>query len=318
MKCRPSTCAPDTDATGFDPFMRTPPRVPPAPVTGIWRCRNVCLPVGSDPLIMGVLNVTPDSFSDGGQFLDLPKASAQALHMLAEGAHIIDIGGESTRPGAQSVTAREQIARVIPAIAAIREQAPDAVLSVDTTNALVAGKAIEAGANIINDTSGLTCDPAMPALVRESGAGVVIMHMQGTPATMQQNPAYQDCIPEIHTWLQARLAALLQTGIARESIAIDPGIGFGKKLFHNLEILHRLAHFTSLGVPILVGASRKRFIGIVGESSLPQDRLPGSLAALTCAVLQGASILRVHDVAASRQAALVAAAVREPARWQDV
>ena len=266
---------------------------------------------------MGVLNVTPDSFSDGGAYLRPEKAIGQAVRMIAEGAHIIDIGGESTRPGATPVPAEAQIERVTPVMEGILQQAPDAVISIDTTYAQVADKAIAAGACIINDISGLTHDPAMLELAHHTQAGIVVMHMQGRPENMQVNPQYQDCVPEIHQWLRERIEALVGAGISRKAIAADPGIGFGKKLCHNLEILHRLAHFTPLGVPILVGASRKRFIGMVGQVESPLDRLPGSLAALTCAVLQGAAILRVHDVAASLQAARIAAAIRDPARWQD-
>lgn len=283
-----------------------------------WICRHRCLPVGDDPLIMGILNVTPDSFSDGGMYTNPEKAVAQAQRMTQEGADIIDIGGESTRPGAAPVSAEAQINRVIPVIEGILTSLPNAVISIDTTSATVAQKAIAAGACIINDISGLSCDPAMPELARSTKAGIVIMHMQGTPQNMQNNPHYQDCVAEIGQWLQQRIASLVAIGLDRRAIVADPGIGFGKKIRHNLEILDRLAHFTSLHVPIVVGASRKRFIGMVGQAESPQDRLPGSLAALTCAVLKGASILRVHDVQASVQAARVAAAIRKPARWQDV
>ncbi len=267
---------------------------------------------------MGVVNVTPDSFSDGGQYLDASQAIKKALHMIRQGARILDIGGESTRPGAASVAPEEQILRVLPVIEGILAKEPHAIISIDTTSSIVAQKAISAGASIINDISGLTQDTDMPELARETRVGIVIMHMQGTPENMQHDPCYEDCVAEIREWLQARVNTVTAMGIDPASIAIDPGIGFGKKLAHNLEILHRLAHFTSIGAPILVGASRKRFIGTVGNVESPEDRLPGSLAALTCAVLQGASILRVHDVPESLQAARIAAAIREPARWENL
>ncbi len=290
----------------------------PSPSGKLWACRDHHLVIGSVPLIMGVLNVTPDSFSDGGAYNSPSKAIAQALHMRAEGAHIIDIGGESSRPGATPVPPQEQISRVVPVIEGILANTPDAVISIDTTSAAVAAAAIAAGACIINDISGLTHDPDMPELALRTKAGLVIMHMQGTPGNMQDHPVYQDCVAEIHAWLQQRIETLTGIGIAPNAIAIDPGIGFGKKMCHNLEILHRLAHFSSLGVPVLVGASRKRFIGMIGNADDPQDRLPGSLAAVACATWNGAAILRVHDVAASLQAARIAAAIQEPARWKNV
>ncbi len=267
---------------------------------------------------MGVINVTPDSFSDGGAFIEPMVAIEQALRMLRDGARIIDIGGESSRPGATPVSADVQIRRILPVIEGIMEKRPDAVISIDTTCCVVAEAAISSGACVINDISGLTQDPDMPKLAHKTEAGVVIMHMQGSPSNMQQNPQYEDCVSEIYQWLNKRIQTLARVGIPAERIVIDPGIGFGKKLSHNLEILHRLAHFTSLGVPVLVGASRKRFIGMVGQVASPQDRLPGSIAALTSAVLAGASVLRVHDVQQSIQAARIAAAIRNPEQWQHV
>jgi len=280
----------------------------------VWKCGSRELIIAHEPLIMGILNVTPDSFSDGGCFLDPPQAVDQALRMIADGASIIDVGGESTRPGAPAVPPDEQLRRVLPVIKGIAQQSHSA-LSIDTTSSRVAHEALEAGACIINDVSGLTHDPDMPDVARATGAGIVIMHMQGSPRTMQQNPQYGNCVADIYNWLQSRVADLKAAGIEANSMVIDPGIGFGKKLCHNLEILHGLAHFTALGLPLLVGVSRKRFIGTVGQAEIPGDRLPGSLAALTCAVMNGAAIMRVHDVAASLQAARVAAAIRKPVRW---
>lgn len=284
--------------------------------TLVWTCRDRKLLLDHEPLIMGILNVTPDSFSDGGHFLDTTHAIEQALRMLADGAGIIDIGGESTRPGAPPVSADEQLRRVLPVIQGILAQ-QDAVISIDTTSSRVAEQALAAGACIINDVSGLMRDPAMPAIARTTKAGIVVMHMQGTPQNMQQNPQYKDCVTEIRAWLQARVKDLTRAGMAHENMVIDPGIGFGKKLCHNLDILHHLAHFTAVGLPVLVGASRKRFIGALGHAAAPAERLPGSLATLACAVMNGAAILRVHDVAESLQAARVAAAIRQPGRWAE-
>jgi len=279
-----------------------------------WICRDQVLHLDTEPLIMGILNVTPDSFSDGGCFLDPAQAVDQALAMLADGATIIDVGGESTRPGAAPVPATEQLHRVLPVIQGILAQ-QDAILSIDTTSSQVAEEALAAGARIINDISGLTHDPAMQAIARNTKAGIVVMHMQGNPKDMQHNPHYKDCVGEIRDWLQVRTTQLAGNGIDRLSIVIDPGIGFGKKICHNLEILQQLSQFSTLGIPVLVGASRKRFIGTIGQAPEPQERLPGSIAAVACAVLHGAAILRVHDVAASLQAARIAAAIRTPDQW---
>ncbi|MFU8779795.1 MAG: dihydropteroate synthase [Kiritimatiellia bacterium] len=299
--------------TGSAPVLCPHVTVPPSDT--VWACRNRKITIPAEaPLIMGVLNVTPDSFSDGGKFLETAKAVEQALEMITAGASIIDIGGESTRPGSASVAPHEQIRRVLPVIDALLAQ-KDIPVSIDTTSSLVAQHALNAGACIINDISGLSHDPAMTSVAKASHAGIVIMHMQGTPKTMQTNPEYTNCITEIHQWLQTRINVLEAAGIAKKHIVIDPGIGFGKKLWHNLEILRQLAHFTALGLPVLVGASRKRFIGQIGQAELPADRLPGSLAALACAVMHGASILRVHDVAESVQAAKIAAAIRQPECW---
>ena len=285
-------------------------------MTKVWKCRDKSIGL-SEPILMGVVNVTPDSFSDGGQFFHTDKAIQQAEQLFQDGATVIDIGGESSRPGSVSVSPEEQIRRVVPVIKGLQKKYPDAAISIDTTSSKVARAAVAAGACIINDISGFTHDAAMTLLARETGAGIVIMHMQGKPSNMQDNPQYKNCVADIYDWLQKRIQALTKMGIRKESIVVDPGIGFGKKLSHNLEILQRLEHFISLGTPVLIGASRKQFIGISGRAQSPQNRLPGSLAALTAAVLHGAAILRVHDVAESLQAARVAAAIRTPAQWEN-
>ena len=276
-----------------------------------WQCGSVRLNSGPMPLIMGVLNTTPDSFSDGGRFLSADAALARAREMLAQGADIIDVGGESTRPGAEPVDAAVEMRRVLPVIEALAAGSR-AVISVDTTKASVAREAVRLGACIINDVSAMTADPAMPATVRDTGAGIVLMHMCGNPRTMQDNPQYADVAGEVAGWLAARMVAATDAGIAPEAIALDPGIGFGKTVTHNVELISRLDRLASLGRPVLAGMSRKRFIGALSGVPDAGGRLAGSLAALACAILQGATILRVHDVAESVQAARVAAAIRNP------
>ncbi len=243
------------------------------------------------PLVMGILNVTPDSFSDGGQHFDLASAVARARQMASEGADIIDIGGESTRPGAPGVSADEETRRVVPVI----EQISDLPVSVDTTKAIVAERALAAGARIVNDISALQSDAGMLPVVRNSGAGVVLMHRQGTPVTMQNNPRYADVVQEVCKFLAERMEFAVTGGVKKTQIAVDPGIGFGKTVEHNRQLLAGLEQFSVLGCPILVGASRKSFIGQLLNRPA-HDRLPGSLAVAAWAVLHGAKILRVHDV----------------------
>lgn len=251
------------------------------------------------PLLMGVLNVTPDSFSDGGRWLDPERAVAQGLALVAEGAALLDVGGESTRPGAAPVPADEEARRVLPVIRALaRETAVP--LAIDTRKAAVAEAALAAGAQIVNDVSALG-DPAMAPLVAASGAAIVLMHMRGEPATMQANPQYTDAVDEIYRWLEARLAAARAAGIAADRLVADPGIGFGKRLEDNTALLRRLEEFHSLGVPLLLGASRKSFLGALMDEADPGRRLEGSLAAAARAAQAGAQILRVHDVAATRR-----------------
>ena len=260
-----------------------------------WQCRSRTLKLGERTFVMGILNVTPDSFSDGGSFIDPNEAADHALEMIAQGADIIDVGGESTRPGADSVSAEDETGRTVPVIAKIREQS-GIPISIDTTKSDVARLALEAGADIINDVSAFESDPEMAGLAAESGAGVILMHMQGTPRTMQSNPDYGNVTEEVRDYLKVRIAAAIQHGVARDRIVIDPGIGFGKTTEHNLALLRGLPVLAECGCPLLVGASRKRFIGQLTGRTAPTDRRAGSLGAAAWAVANGAHILRVHDV----------------------
>lgn len=260
-----------------------------------WKCRERAITLGERTLVMGILNVTPDSFSDGGEFIDPPSAVQHALELVSQGADIIDIGGESTRPGADPVSAEEESRRTVPVIKGIREQS-DIPISIDTMKADVAEQAVAAGADIINDVSAFQADPGMAAVAAQSGAGVILMHMQGTPRTMQQNPTYEHVVNEVCGYLEARIAFAVQAGIARDRIVADPGIGFGKTLDHNLELLRNLPVLENRCGPLLVGASRKRFIGQITGRTDPTDRLAGSLAVAAWSAAQGAHILRVHDV----------------------
>lgn len=263
---------------------------------------------GGSPAIMGILNVTPDSFSDGGLFLEHQAAVARGLEMLAEGAVIVDVGGESTRPGAAPVPADEEAARVVPVLAALAQKAPQAVLSVDTSKPDVAEKALAAGAQLVNDvTAG--GDPRMLEVVAEAGAGIVLMHMRGTPQTMQQDTRYTHVVAEVAEFLAARADAALAAGVPKERIFLDPGIGFGKDLEGNLALLRALPHLAALGFALVLGVSRKSFIGHLTGAGVG-DRLPGSLAALLPALGCPQVVVRVHDVAATKQFLQVAQAVR--------
>lgn len=270
-----------------------------------WRCGAQVLDV-SRPVVMGVLNVTPDSFSDGGRYADPISAFERGRAMLAEGAAILDVGGESTRPGAASVGAPEQIARVRPILAGLALDG--AVVSVDTRNAEVAAACVEAGASIINDVSGFR-DPAMVDVAASCEAGLVVMHMLGEPGSMQDAPVYGDVLSEVTLYLERAALRLRDAGVARERIALDPGIGFGKTLEHNLILIAGLERIAALGYPVVVGVSRKRFIGALTGVDEPAERLAGSLAGAVCAAERGASVLRVHDVAPTVQALAVASAV---------
>ena len=253
------------------------------------------------PVLMGILNVTEDSFSDGAQFLDRELAVKHTEKMIAEGAEIIDMGAESTRPGSLPVPADIQIQRIIPILSYFKEKYPEVTFSVDTQKATVAEKAIEFGASIINDISALRTDPALADLLSaHPKVKVILMHMQGTPYTMQLNPVYQDVLQEIKDFFQERIDFCLTKGILKENIMLDPGIGFGKNLEHNLTILANLKTFKEFGLPLVVGASRKSFIDKISPSS-PSQRLGGCLAAALVSACEGINILRVHDVLLHKQ-----------------
>ena len=272
-----------------------------------WRLRTRTLAVGKIPLLMGIVNVTPDSFSDGGHFLDPAAAVEHGLRLVAEGADLLDVGGESTRPGAAAITANEEIRRVLPVLTSLCEQT-SVPISIDTFKAAVAGEAVVAGVEAINDITGLAGDPGMAALAAASGCGVCVMHMQGTPRTMQQSPIYDDVVEEVFSYLRTRRDALVAAGIEQSRIALDPGIGFGKTAQHNLALLTEIERFHALGCPVLVGLSRKRFIGqILGD--VEADRTSGTIGGALAMARRGVQILRVHDVAAVRQALVLFAAV---------
>ncbi len=253
------------------------------------------------PRIMGILNITPDSFSDGGLFLR-PDAAVMQGRLMASSAEIIDIGGESTRPGADEVSVDEEISRTAPVIGALREGGLDVAISIDTRKAAVARAALEAGASWVNDVTALRFDPDMAALVAEKAVPVILMHSIATPATMQDDPRYENVLLDVYDALAARVAEAEAAGIVRANIAIDPGIGFGKTLTHNLALLQRMSLFHNLGLPVLLGASRKRFIGTIGAEAEAARRMPGSLAVALWGVAQGVQMIRVHDVAETRQA----------------
>ncbi|MDD5268908.1 MAG: dihydropteroate synthase [Methylococcales bacterium] len=264
------------------------------------------------PLIMGILNVTPDSFSDGGKYTSINDALKQVERMLAEGVDIIDIGGESTRPGSDSVSATEQILRVIPVITAIRKQFKRIVLiSIDTTSSEVAKAALEAGANIINDVSAGQEDEAILALAAKSDVPVILMHRQGAPKTMQNNPYYDDVVSEVISALKNRIDTALKAGIKKENIAIDPGIGFGKRKQDNLDLLANLDALVALGFPVLLGTSRKRFMGSLCDVTEPSALVTATAVTTALGVMAGVQMFRVHDVKENRQAADVAWAIRQ-------
>jgi len=258
--------------------------------------------------IIGIVNATPDSFADGGSFFAFDAALAQAERLIFEGADILDIGGESTRPGADPVPLEEELRRVMPLIAAIREKSA-ITISIDTYKAETARRALAAGANIINDISALRYDAEMTALVVESGAPIVLTHMQGDPKTMQDHPAYEDVVREVGDFFRAKVAALTALGVPKEKIILDPGIGFGKTRSHNLSLLKHLDAFTGLGCPLLLAHSRKRFLGGLTGTTKPEERdLPTAVVA-ALAMAKGISMVRVHNVAVTRQALIVAEAI---------
>lgn len=264
---------------------------------------------GPGPFLMGVVNVTPDSFSDGGRFLDPDRAVAQAERLAEEGADLVDLGGESTRPGSAPVDAAEERRRVVPVVARLRARGFRLPISLDTSKAEVARAGLEAGADLVNDVMGLA-DPALARVVADAGVPVVLMHLRGTPATMQAHATYADLLGEVAAELRAALARAAAAGIPAERVILDPGIGFAKTTAHNVALLARVGELRALGRPLLVGPSRKRFVGELTGAPV-EARLPGTLAAVTACVLAGVEWLRVHDVAAARQAATVAAALRD-------
>lgn len=256
----------------------------------------------SRPRIMGVLNVTPDSFSDGGAFFDHKTAVARAHTMVEAGADILDIGGESTRPGAEEVPVATEIERTRPVIAALREAGVTVPISIDTRKAAVARAALEAGADMVNDVAALTWDSEMAPLVAEAGVPLCLMHAQGTPQTMQLAPRYDNVVTDVALWLRERVEAALAAGIAQSRIMVDPGIGFGKSLLHNLDLLRNLSVLHDTGCALLLGASRKRFIGTISGAEPAAARVHGSVAVALQAAAQGAHVIRVHDVAETAQA----------------
>jgi dihydropteroate synthase len=256
------------------------------------------------PVVMGVVNVTPDSFSDGGLFLEADAAIEHGKELLAEGADVIDVGGESTRPGAEPVPVDEELRRVMPVV----EGLGDARVSIDTTKAAVARAAIEAGAEIVNDVSALRFDPELAGVVAGAGVRCILMHMLGEPRTMQRNPRYDDVVGEVRAFLEERLAFAVGQGVPEERIWVDPGIGFGKTVAHNLELLRRLDEIAAIGRPVVVGTSRKSFLGKLTHGRPEHERLPGTIATNVLALERGASVFRVHDVAPVVDALRVAAA----------
>lgn len=252
------------------------------------------------PRVMGILNITPDSFSDGGQHRSVEAALAGARMMA--GVDILDIGGESTRPGARFIEPEEEIDRVVPVIAALKHVGISTPLSIDTRKVHVARAAVQAGAGLVNDVSGFTFDTALAPFCARHSLPVCVMHAQGDPTTMQDNPRYDDVLLDVYDFLAERIGALTALGVPQDQIIVDPGIGFGKTLDHNLALLARLSVFHSLGVPMLVGASRKRFIGTLGKAEQPRDRMPGSVAVALAALTHGTQIVRVHDVPETIQA----------------
>jgi dihydropteroate synthase len=277
-----------------------------------WHLAQQVLDVSERPLVMGILNVTPDSFSDGGRYAAVETAVDRGLEMVAQGADLLDIGGESTRPGATPVPLDEEMRRVLPVVEQLAKRAR-VPLSVDTYKAAVARATLEAGAQIINDVTALTGDSAMAEVVRQTRAGVILMHMQGTPATMQTNPHYDNVVWEIGQFFEARLHELGELGIAQEQVVLDPGIGFGKTVEHNLLLVARLDEFQRFGRPVCLGVSRKGFLGKILDQPLDQ-RLAGSLAAVCYALSRNAvQVVRVHDVAQTRDAIRLFTALQDRA-----
>lgn len=274
----------------------------------VWQCRERTINFESGALLMGILNVTPDSFSDGGRYADTDKAVERARQMIEEGADIVDIGGESSRPGSRPVDAETEIGRVLPVIEELREKT-DVLISVDTKKSVVAEAALKAGAHIINDISALEADRRMPAVAREHGAGLILMHKKGEPHDMQQNPQYANVVAEVGDYLQTRVNQLAGNGIMLETMAVDPGIGFGKTTEHNLRLLADLERLKKCGRPIVIGLSRKNFLGNLTGRAV-NERLAAGLGAMAYCLLNGANIMRVHDVKESRDLVLILKAIQ--------
>jgi dihydropteroate synthase len=263
--------------------------------SAVWRCGQNELAIGHRTLVMGIVNVTPDSFSDGGILEGPEDALKHSLQLLADGADILDVGGESTRPGGDTVPDAAEIARVVPVIERIRAEAPEAIVSVDTRKPVVAREALAAGACIVNDVAAAT-EAGMLDVVRETDAGLVLMHMRGDPKTMQANPHYDDVVGEVRSFLASRIEAATAAGLDPSRLCVDPGIGFGKNLRHNLDLLRSIGSFRDLGAPALVGVSRKRFIGELTGVEDPADRVDGTAGAVAWCAAQRVDVVRVHDV----------------------
>jgi dihydropteroate synthase len=272
------------------------------------------LTAGPGPVVVGILNVTPDSFSDGGDFFDPEAAAEHAAAMLDEGADMLDVGGESTRPGSDPVSQEEEIRRVVPVLKRILSVRPEAVISVDTYRSGTAKAALEAGASLVNDVTALRGDPGMVSLIEEAACPVILMHMQGEPKTMQKEPNYQDVVREVRDFLAERAEYAVAAGVRLENIIVDPGIGFGKNFQHNLALLRNLDALVDLGFPVLIGTSRKSFVERITGVQEARDRVFGTVATTVLAFEQGATFFRVHDVRANRQALAVAEAVLHTSR----
>ncbi|HSK83212.1 MAG TPA: dihydropteroate synthase [Rubrobacter sp.] len=266
------------------------------------------------PAVVGILNITPDSFSDGGEFLDPGAAAEHAATMLDEGADILDVGGESTRPGSDPVSQEEEIQRVIPVLERILSVRPEAVISVDTYRSGTATAALEAGASLVNDVTALRGDPRIASVIQEAACPVILMHMQGEPKTMQKEPHYEDVVREVRDFLAERAEYAVAAGIRPENVILDPGIGFGKNLDHNLDLLRNLDAIVDLGFPVLIGASRKSFMEKITGVQEARDRVSGTVATTVLAYERGATFFRVHDVRANREALAVAEAVLHTSR----
>jgi dihydropteroate synthase len=273
------------------------------------------LTAGPGPVVVGILNVTPDSFSDGGTFLHPEAATERAAAMLDEGAGMLDVGGESTRPGSDPVSQEEEIRRVVPVVERIISVRPEAIISVDTYRSGTAAAALQAGARFINDVTAFRGDPSMASVIKEAACPVILMHMQGEPKTMQKDPYYQDVVGEVRDFLAERAEYAVAAGVRPQNMILDPGIGFGKNLQHNLALLRNLDAIVDLGFPVLIGASRKSFIERITGVQEPRDRVSGTLATTVLAYERGATFFRVHDVRANCEALAVAETVLHTSRW---